>query len=280
MRKRVSCSVNVHVDRSEGNVKLEVGSKIGGRFEILKALGEGGVGVVYRVKDHEQDTVVALKVLKKEIAKNRLAMERFMREVNVMRNIDHEGVVKVIETGRMGETLFYTMTCVDGQSIKSFLDLAGAFDVTQSVAIINELCDIMAAIHAVAIHRDLSSDNVMIRRDGTICLLDFGTARITDEESDLTVAGVHLGKACYSAPEQQTDSSNIDARADLYSMGILFYEMLSNKLIMGYEPISAHVEELDNTYDEFFQKALAQDADDRFSSVEEFQVSLNALMAG
>ena len=258
-------------------MQLEVGTKIGGRFEVTKKLGEGGVGVVYRVKDLTNDDTLALKVLKKEVAQNRLAMERFMREVNVMRSVAHDGVVKVIETGRMGETLFYTMTCVEGQSIKSFLDMAGAFDAGQSVAILNELCGIMLAIHEVAIHRDLSSDNVMIRRDGTICLLDFGTARITDQESDLTVAGVHLGKAYYSAPEQQMDSSSIDQRADIYSMGVLFYEMLTNKLVMGFEPITKHLPELPVEFDAFFEKALAREADDRFSDVGAMQSALNSL---
>ncbi len=259
-------------------MKIEVGSKIGGRFEVLKSLGEGGVGMVYRVEDKLQDKIVALKVLKPEIANNRLAMERFKREVAVMRTIEHDGNVKVFETGRIGDTLFYTMTCVDGQSIKSFLEMAGAFDVGQSVAIMNELCGIMAKIHEVAIHRDLSSDNVMIRRDSSICLLDFGTARLTDQNSDLTVAGVHLGKVCYSSPEQHADSSTLDERADLYSMGVLFYEMLTNELIMGYEPVTKYIPGLGTHYDAFFTKALAQDRNDRYTNVVEFQEALNALV--
>ena len=258
-------------------MQIDKGTKIGGRFEVTKKLGEGGVGVVYRVTDHKTDETLALKVLKKEVAQNRLAMERFMREVNVMRSIEHDGIVKVIETGKMGDTLFYTMTCVTGQSVKSFLDMAGSFDTVQAVAIMNELCGIMDAIHQVAIHRDLSSDNVMIRRDGTVCLLDFGTARITDEESELTVAGVHLGKAYYSAPEQQADSSAIDHRADIYSMGVLLYEMLSNKLVMGYEPITDHLPELDAAYDRFFKKTLALDPNERFPNVKTMQAALNEL---
>lgn len=250
---------------------------IGRRFRVLDTLGQGGVGIVYRVYDLKRNSEVALKVLRPEVAKNRLALERFMREVKAVREINHPGVVPVYDTGRIGEMLFYTMECVNGKSIRSLVKKEKQLDSARTISLMADICEIMEVIHKVVVHRDLSSDNIMIERDGTIRILDFGTARITAQNSSLTASGLHLGKICYSPPEQRASSRKVDHRADLYSLAILFYEMLTGELILLYEPVTAHRPDLAPKFDTFFNKALAEQPEDRFQSAAELREAVREL---
>ena len=256
---------------------FESGDVIGGRYEVLDLLGQGGVGIVYCVIDRERDSEVALKVLKPEVAKNRLALERFQREVKTMRKIDHSGITPIYDTGKIGETLFYTMECVKGESIHALIKREKKLGLAQAVSLMTDICAIMEKVHEVAIHRDLSSDNIMIQPDGIVRILDFGTARITAQDSDLTVVGVHLGKICYSAPEQRSDSRTVDHRADLYSLAVLFFEMLTGEIVIAYEPITGHRPDLPPQYDAFFEKGLAERPEDRFQTSVEFSAAIQEL---
>ena len=258
-------------------MKLPPGTTLGDRYTVVELLGNGAVGIVYRVDDLKRECQVALKVLRAEVASNSVATERFMREVKLMRAIQHHGIVTIFDTGKMGKALFYTMELVEGESIKARLARKGPMGVGEARALMQGVCAVMEEVHRVAIHRDLSSDNIMIRPDASICLLDFGTALDTEFDSDLTATGVHLGKAYYSPPEQYADSSKLDTRADLYSMGMLFYEMVSKKLIVEFEPITKHRPDLADAFNPFFEKALAHDPAARFQTVQEFLTAVNNL---
>lgn len=258
-------------------MRFNPGDRIGTRFEVQKQLGRGGVGIVYEVKDLQRDVVVAMKVLNPEIAKNELAIARLKREVTLMRRIAHDGIVQIYDTGRFGETLFYTMECVYGKSIAELLRQEGPFPVDCAVDVMVKACDVIEGIHAVAIHRDLSTDNIMIEDYGEVRILDFGTARDAGEESELTAVGLHIGKVFYSAPEQQKNSKQVDQRADLYSLGVIFFEMLTNKRVLKAEPITDYRFELSPEWNEFFVKALARDPNERFSSAAEFSAAIQAL---
>jgi serine/threonine-protein kinase len=255
-------------------MRFQEGDTIGGRFQVLNTLGQGGVGIVYAVLDKNRGEEVALKILRPEVAKNRLALERFMREVKAVRAIDHPAVVQVYETGRIGEMLFYTMERVRGESIQKRIEREKRLDLDTATALMLDICDAMERVHEVVIHRDLSSDNILVQPDESIRILDFGTARITSQESDLTAVGLHLGKICYSAPEQRADSKTVDHRADLYSLGVLFYEMLTGELVMTYEPITQRRSDLPPAFDAFFQKALADNPEGRFRSVTEMRAAI------
>lgn len=258
-------------------MEFKQGDLIGGRFEVIDLLGQGGVGIVYSVNDQQRNNKVALKFLRPEVAKNRLALERFMREVKAVRKIDHSGIVQVYDTGRIGESLFYTMECVNGDSIRAHIKKEKRFDLARATALMLDICEVMEKVHEVVIHRDLSSDNIMIQTDGSIRILDFGTARITEDDSELTQAGLHLGKICYSAPEQRSDSRTVDHRADLYSLAILFFEMLTGELIMFYEPVTTHRPDLTPQFDTFFIKALAEKPEDRYDTAAELRAAIQEL---
>ena len=253
------------------------GDLIGGRYKVLDLLGQGGVGMVYCVIDQERNSEVALKVLRPEVSKNRLALERFRREVKTMRQIDHGGITPIYDTGRIGESLFYTMECVKGESIRALIKREKRIDSSRATSMMIDICSIMEKVHEVAIHRDLSSDNIMVQPDGTVRILDFGTARIMEQDSDLTAVGMHLGKICYSAPEQRVDSRTVDHRADLYSLGILFFEMLTGELVIGYEPVTSHCPDLPPQYDTFFEKSLAEQPEDRYQTTVAFSAAIQEL---
>lgn len=253
------------------------GDLVGGRFEIINLLGEGGVGRVYGVNDRNSNDKVALKVLRPEIAKNRLALERFMREVKAVREINHPSIAQVRDTGRIGDILFYTMEWIQGDSIHARIKEEKQFDLAIASAVMLEICEVMEKVHAVAVHRDLSSDNIMIQPDGSIRILDFGTARLTQEESDLTQVGLHLGKIAYSAPEQRSDSKTVDHRADLYSLVVLFFEMLTGELITPYDPIADQCTNIPDNFQALFEKGLAERPDDRYQSAAELRMAIQEL---
>lgn len=252
---------------------------IGNRYEVFRMLGQGGIGIVYLVHDRQRKEEVALKVLRPEFAKHELALQRFIREVKAVRQIDHPGIVKVLDTGKLGDDLFYTMEYVEGTSLSELLKQKGPFGAVDALEAVAETCDILSAIHEVVIHRDISSDNVMQSKEGQLRILDFGTARIAGQESNLTAVGMHLGKQCYSPPEQMMDARNVDARADIYSVGMLLYELLSGRLTYGFESVCAARPELPAVCDEILKKALAGKPEDRYQSAAEMRDALRSTAA-
>src|SRR5690606_34491637 len=155
--------------------------------------GQGGIGIVYLVHDRERKHGVALKILKPEISGNKLAMERFKREVKALRQITIPGIVQVFDTGQIEKTLFYTMEFVEGRSIAELLREQAPLPLEEAHSLMDKICRVMASVHEVVVHRDISSDNIMLGTDGGVHLLDFGTARLLDEDSKLTIQGMHLG---------------------------------------------------------------------------------------
>lgn len=258
-------------------VNFNEGDAIGRKFRVVRRIGQGGIGIVYLVEDLDRNHNVALKILKPEVSRNELALERFKREVKALRQITIPGIVQVYDTGSIENTLFYTMEYVEGSSISDLIRKRGPLPVDEALPLMDRICRVLMSVHEVIVHRDLSSDNIMIGETGNIHLLDFGTARLLDEDSKLTIQGMHLGKICYSAPEQRVDSRTVDHRADLYSLGVLLYEMLTGELIVEYEPVTGYRRELPAEFDAFFEKALAEDPNGRFDSVREFQKALNEI---
>ena len=249
---------------------------IGNRYEVFRMLGQGGIGIVYLVHDRQRKEEVALKVLRPEFAKHELALQRFLREVKAVRQIDHEGIVKVHDTGKLGDILFYTMEYIEGTPLSDANKKNGPFDPADALTTVADACDILTAVHEVAIHRDISSDNVMRATDGHLRILDFGTARIAGQESELTAVGMHLGKQCYAPPEQMSDARSVDARAGIYSLGMLLYELLSGKLTYGFESVCAQRPEVPAICDEILKKALAGNPDDRYQTAADMRDALRA----
>jgi serine/threonine protein kinase len=218
--------------------ELTRGTVFAGRYEVIEELGKGGMGRVYRVFDKKLQEVVALKLLNPEISFNEKAVDRFRNELRFARKISHRNVVRLFDLGEEGFTLFITMEYVDGENLKRFIKRSGQLTSGKAVGIALQVCEGLAEAHHLGvIHRDLKPQNIMIDRDGNARVLDFGIARFMDAE-DITASGVMIGTPEYMSPEQ-IDLKEVDGRTDIYSLGIILYEMLTGRVpFEGETPLS------------------------------------------
>ncbi len=260
---------------------FQPGHLIGRRYRVLKKIGRGGMGMVYLVHDLKRNEKLALKcILPKHVHKS-VALKRFEREVEAARRLNHPCIVRLYDAWRFNEMLMYTMEYVGGQSLHNMIQERGRLGLGSTVHILSLVCSGLEHAHQFTIHRDISPTNIMVQADGSVKLLDFGLAKITDQESVLTMVGSSLGKAQYMAPEQMINAKEVDLRADLYSLGVVFYQMLTGKLPKGTKPtpISEMRPELPASCDAFAKRAMAPNPSDRFQDARAFRTALGELYA-
>ena len=200
------------------------GNLFANRYELLSELGKGGMGVVYRAKDLELDEEVALKVLKGEGLAH---IDRLRQEIKLARVITHPNVVRAFDFGESNGTRFLTMEYVPGTTLREVIDARGGIEVTPALQIAKQVCRGLAAVHkAGIIHGDLKPPNVMVMGNGVAKLMDFGVARLrsNQEQGGVVVVGTPL----YMSPEQ-AKGSEMDERSDIYSAGVMMYEMLTGQ---------------------------------------------------
>jgi eukaryotic-like serine/threonine-protein kinase len=207
-------------------ITLQPGSVFGGRYEILRQLGEGGMGTVFKAKDRELDRVVALKVIRPEMANQPEVVRRFKQELILARQITHKNVIRIFDLGEADGIKFIGMEYVEGQDLGSFLSQKGRLSSQEAAAIIVQVCRALVAAHAEGVvHRDLKPQNIMIDAQGKATVMDFGIAQST-ESAGMTQTGALLGTPHYMSPEQAM-GQKADARSDLFALGIIFYELLT-----------------------------------------------------
>lgn len=201
------------------------GAVLADRYEVIDLLGRGGMGEVYRARDRELDGIVALKVLRPELAARAEVVERFRNEVKLARRVTHRAVARTFELGTAGGLRFLTMELVDGEPLSHLLARRGPLDPAWCARIGAEVCAGLEAAHEVGVvHRDIKPDNVLLTRDGRVVVTDFGVARLASEAgSDLA------GTPAYMAPEQVRDHPPTP-RSDLYALGVLLFEALTGRL--------------------------------------------------
>ncbi|NTV81038.1 MAG: protein kinase, partial [Candidatus Aminicenantes bacterium] len=205
---------------------LKRGTVFAGRYEIIEELGRGGMGRVYRAEDRKVKEEVALKLIKPEIAADKKVIERFTNELRTARKIGHRNVGRMYDIGEDGGSHYITMEYVSGQDLKGLIRQSKRLSVNTALSIAKEVCEGLAEAHRLGIvHRDLKPSNIMIDREGTARIMDFGIAR-TVKGSGLTGAGVMIGTPEYMSPEQ-VEAKDVDQRSDIYSLGIILYEMLT-----------------------------------------------------
>jgi tetratricopeptide (TPR) repeat protein len=209
---------------------------LAGRYEILEVLGEGGMGAVYKAKDRALDRLVALKVIRPELASNPDILLRFKQEILLSSKVTHRNVVRIYDLGDTGPLKFITMEYVDGKDLRQALRQHGRLGVNDAVDIIEQVLSGLASAHREGIiHRDLKPGNIMQDGTGRVVVMDFGLAR-TIVGDEMTRTGMMVGTMEYMSPEQ-AQAQTLDARSDIFTVGLIFYELLAGR--MPYEADSA-----------------------------------------
>lgn len=208
---------------------LEAGTILGERYEILQRLGEGGMGAVYKARDNELDRLVALKVIRPELAGHPDILRRFKQELILARQVTHKNVIRIFDLGMADGRKFITMDYIEGRDLKSLLVERGKLPAAEAVPIVQQICRGLEAAHIEGVvHRDLKPQNIMLDANGRVWVMDFGLARSMDLVG-MTRTGALMGTPDYMSPEQAR-ASKVDARSDIFSLGIIFYEMLTGQL--------------------------------------------------
>ena len=208
---------------------LDTGTTFAGRYQIIEELGRGGMGRVYKVLDQEVHARIALKLIRPEIAYDQATIERFRQELTTARAISHKNICRMYDLGRDGTTYFLTMEYVSGQDLKSLIAQSGQLAVGTAISIAKQVCDGLAEAHRLGVvHRDLKPQNIQIDKGGQAKIMDFGIAR-SGVAKGITDRGMALGTPPYMSPEQ-AEAKGVDARTDLYALGVILYEMLTGRV--------------------------------------------------
>jgi eukaryotic-like serine/threonine-protein kinase len=274
---------------------LQIGRQIG-VYKILKEIGRGGMGEVYLAEDTRLDRKVALKILPPDMAIDHERMRRFMREAKAASAIDHPGIVHIYEINQSGSVHFIAMQYIEGQTLQSLLN-GKPLSIQEFLNYAVPLTDAISAAHARGItHRDLKPANVMITNKDEIKLLDFGIARMEKTSDDSTAisttrSGALLGTVGYMSPEQAL-GKKIDHRSDIFSIGILFYEMATGRLPFSGETPTQTIDKIIHSQpdaistlnymvpqdlERIIRKCLEKDPDNRYQSVSKLLIDLKKM---
>jgi serine/threonine-protein kinase len=285
---------------------MEPGTIINERYRVLGLLGEGGMGSVFEGEHTGVGRKVAIKVLHSTYAKNEEIVGRFEREARAAASIGHDNIIDVIDFGRHGEAPYMIMEFLKGESLGTRLEREGRLSVDMASHIMTQVLSALHAAHNVGIvHRDLKPDNVYLIQKGGVAdyvkLLDFGISKFKSEQGGeskgLTQTGAMMGTPYYMAPEQALAKRDIDHRADIYSAGVMLYQMVTGtlpfhaesqaELLMaivyqpfGITPPRQHNPELHPDFEAVILKAMCKDREGRFSSASEFAAALAQWSSG
>ena len=206
-----------------------LGDVVGNRYEIIKTLGEGGMGAVYQARDRELDRTVALKVIRPELAGQPEILQRFKQELILARKITHRNVIRIFDLGEASGVKFITMEFIEGQDLKSLLSKERKLPPERAVDIMQQVCLALEAAHSEGVvHRDLKPQNIMMDQKGRASVMDFGIARSL-EFGGMTQTGAMIGTPEYMSPEQ-VRGEPADARSDIFTLGVIFQELLTGIL--------------------------------------------------
>jgi serine/threonine protein kinase len=271
--------------------ELATGAILAGRYQVIEELGQGGMGRVYRVLDQKLDEEVALKLIKPEIAGDKETIDRFHNELRLARKIAHRNVGKMYELMEDAGTHFITMEYVPGQDLRGLVRQMGQLTAGKAVSIAKQVCDGLEEAHRLGVvHRDLKPGNILIDKDGNARIMDFGIARSLSGKS-ITGAAVMIGTPEYMSPEQ-VEGKDVDQRSDIYSLGVILYEMVTGRRpFEGETPLSvAHKQKYEASPDprqlnaqlpddlsRTILRCLEKDKEKRYQSAEELSAELARL---
>ena len=223
-----------------------IGRLLDGRYEILEEIGRGGMAVVYRAMDHRLNRYVAVKILKEELSRDEDFRRRFHAESQAVAMLSHANIVAVYDVNHSGEADYIVMELIDGLTLKQYMQQRGALSWREALHFATQIAKAIEHAHSRGIvHRDIKPHNIMILKDGSVKVADFGIARLSSSQNTLTREA--LGSVHYISPEQ-AKGSQVDARSDLYSLGVVMYEMLTGKPPYdGDSPVAIAIQHINST---------------------------------
>jgi serine/threonine protein kinase len=260
------------------------------QLEILELLGKGGMGAVYKARQPTLDRLVAVKVLPPAVAADPTFAERFTREARALARLNHPHIVSVYDFGQVQGLYYFVMEFVNGANLRSAIQ-AGRLEAKEALAIVPQICEALQYAHDEGVvHRDIKPENILIDKRGSVKIADFGLAKIIGQgtnlgdpgsppKRDFTLTGTHqvMGTLHYMAPEQIEKPQTVDHRADIYSLGVVFYEMLTGELPIGrFAPPSQKVE-MDVRLDEVVLRSLEKEPDRRYQHASDVKLEVESI---
>lgn len=250
-------------------------------LEIQELIGKGGMGAVYRARQIDLDRLVAVKILPREVQGDPAFGERFLREARTLARLNHPHIVAVYDFGQVEDLFYFVMEFVDGVTLRDTI-AAGKMAPEEAIRIVPKLCDALQFAHEEGVvHRDIKPENILLDQRGRVKIADFGLAKVLNsgegEQENLTGTHQVMGTVKYMAPEQMATSRDVDHRADIYSLGVVFYELLTGELPVGWFAPPSKKVSVDVRLDEVVLRTLESEPERRFQNASEVKSAVEAL---
>lgn len=253
------------------------------QLEILELIGQGGMGAVYKARQPKLDRLLALKILPPEVARDSTFAERFTREAQSMARLNHPNIVTIFDFGEADGLFYFSMEFVDGKNVRQLMQ-DGELSAPVALQIVPQVCEALRYAHDEGVvHRDIKPENILLDKKGRVKIADFGLAKIVGlSPIYLTLTGTHevMGTLYYMAPEQMKRSHSVDHRADLYSLGVVFYEMLTGELPVGRFAPPSHKARVDARLDSIVLRALSREPEHRYQDAAELKRDVELVRSG
>jgi tRNA A-37 threonylcarbamoyl transferase component Bud32 len=257
----------------------ELDEKLPG-LEIIELLGQGGMGAVYKARQKQLDRIVALKILPPEVGKDPAFAERFTREARSLAKLNHPHIVTVYEFGQSDDLYYFIMEFVDGTDLRHVIR-KGDLAANEALTIVPQVCEALQYAHEEGVvHRDIKPENILLDKRGRVKIGDFGLAKLLDRPATaftLTQPQQRMGTPHYMAPEQIEGAHQVDHRADIYSLGVVFYEMLTGQLPIGRFPTPSQKVQVDVRLDDVVLRSLEHEPELRYQHASEVKSDVEVI---
>lgn len=272
----------------DGGAALEKGADqflrgqiVANRYTVLDLVGRGGMACIYKVEDNTLKETVALKTMLPEFTKEKALVDRFYNEAKITRQLTHPNIIRVHDFGMADGVMYISMELLEGRTLRGVLDglkPGQRLPVKTALRIMDQLCAALHYAHDYTIHRDIKPENVMVLNDGTVKLMDFGISKLR-ADSSLTSTSMVMGTPHYMSPEQLKDSRNVDVRTDVYSMGVMLYEVMTGNIPTGVpKPASQIMKETPPDIDRIIETCMQPDPISRYQSIQELRTAIRAIL--